>query len=100
MRYNKKLSSEKKIERLTKENDSLRSKSYFLELENKRLSSECENLYKHIEEVNKLEVFYNEEIKKLKEMAKKCKKEMESYIAIRSDYQRAMDKFLDTLVVD
>ena len=99
MKYDIKTSSEKKMERLKNENENLRSKAYFLELENKRLSSECENLYKYIEEVKDLEVYYNSEIKKIKEAIKKYKKETESYIAIKKDYQKAMDKFLDSLVI-
>lgn len=100
MKYDKQTSLEKKMERFKSENENLRSKVYFLELENKRLSSECESLYKYIEDVKNLEIYYNSEIKKIKEAIKKYKKETESYIAIKKDYQRAMDKFLDSLIID
>ncbi len=99
MKYDIKTSSDKRMERLKSENENLRSKTYFLELENKRLSSECESLYKYIEEVKDLEIYYNSEIKKIKEAIKKYKKETESYIAMKRDYQKAMDKFLDSLVI-
>lgn len=99
MKHDIKTSSDKRMERLKNENENLRSKTYFLELENKRLSSECESLYKHIEEVKDLEIYYNSEIKKIKEAIKKYKKETEAYIAMKKDYQRTMDKFLDSLVI-
>lgn len=88
---------DRRLKRLEKENSSLRNQVVILEAENKRFRTECQKMYDSFDKVSNLEVLYNTEINRVKEIKENYLKETRKFIALKNDYAKTMEKFLKTL---